>query len=345
MPTTDDPFPHSCAEVVDSVLYVSRACFEGAALAQTDAIRRAAAARNASMGVSSTLLYQSGCFVHWLEGPDRAISQVLTRIARDARHRQMRLLYSGRSPRLMPMPWSSAVMESPETPQAFVRRVELLRLARRERLQLDPPSLLRQLSTPLSLLHPGDAQRPPPTQRLMVCARVDALATGLVHWLARQHRRKIGHGRFTGQEPPHLSIRYLDFSSRDLPRRLVALPRLGLRLGIVQALLPDYSHLLLLFEGDEAEDLALMQELLSCYQPLRRRPELIGLGVKPALLQPLQHLAAQAGLGFTGLPLQLPGVGEGGWAGVWRQLGPLLETPQALPPLSPATAASAARHQ
>lgn len=318
-------------DTVGSVLYVSRACFEGSALAQIDSIRRAAAARNTAMGVSSTLICQSGWFMHWLEGPERAISQVLTRIARDARHRQMRLLYQGQTPRLMPMPWSGAVMESPETPQGFARRVESFRLARQAHIPLDPPTLLRQLSTPSSLLPLDAACRPDTVQRVMVCASQAADATGLVHWLAGLHRRKIGHGRFCGTEPPTLSIRYLDFAADQTARRLVALPRPGLRLGIVQALLPDYSHLLLLFEGEPVQDQALMEELLASFRPLRRRPAVIGLGLTMAQRPALEDLARQAGLEFTGLPLGLPSRGEGSWPTLWRTLAPWL-TPEAAAP-------------
>lgn len=327
MPTPDD-FPLLARfETVDSVVYASRACFEGTPLAQVRHIGASAAARNAAMGVASTLLYQNGWFVHWLEGPGTAIDQVLTRIARDARHRHMRLLHREPAERRLLVPWSSAVMESPETPDSLGRRIDLFRHARRQRLALTPAQLLRLLSTPLTGTG-GDPFLPPqPIQRLMVCARQSERATSLVHWLARKHRRKVGHGRFTAAAPPSLSIRYVDFGQQGQSRRVVALPQSGLELGIVQALLADYGHLLLLFEGDARHDRLLMQDALPCLARLAppQRPALIGLGLAPDLAPTLTALAEQAGLHLHTLDGQPPDTPAHNWSRFWPTLQALFK--------------------
>lgn len=319
---TPDDFLLPRSETVDSVVYASRACFEGTPLAQVRHIGASAAARNAAMGVASTLLYQSGWFVHWLEGPGPAIDQVLTRIARDARHRHMRLLHREPAERRLLVPWSSAVMESPETPDSLSRRIDQFRHARRQRLALAPAQLLRLLSTPLTGTGGNPFLPPQPLQRLMVCARHNDRATSLVHWLARKHRRKVGHGRFTGREAPSLSIRYVDFGQQGQPRRVVALPQSGLELGIVQALLADYGHLLLLFEGDAEQDRLLMHGALRCLTRLGRqqRPSLIGLGLSPSLEGELSTLAEQAGLGLRTLGERGSDAADNSWSGLWPNL-------------------------
>lgn len=327
MRTTDNSLlPRS--DAVDSVVYASRACFEGTPLAQIRHIGATAAARNAAMGVASTLIYQSGWFVHWLEGPGTAIDQVLTRIARDARHRHMRLLHRETTERRLLVPWSSAVMESPETPESLGRRIDLFRHARRERLALAPAQLLRLLSTPLSGTAGNPFLPPQPIQRLMVSARHSGRATSLVHWLARKHRRKISHGRFNGETAPTLSIRLVDFGHQGQTRRVVALPSSGLGLGIVQALLNDYGHLLLLFEGDAEHDRQLMQVAADCLHRLQgpSRPGLIGLGLDPALEAETCAMAHQAGLSLRHIGRQAPDASGNGWSGLWPVLQGLFET-------------------
>lgn len=322
---TSDNFPLPRSETVDSVVYASRACFEGTPLAQIRHIGRSAAIRNAAMGVASTLLYQSGWFVHWLEGPGTAIDQILTRIARDARHRHMRLLHREPSERQLLVPWSSAVMESPETPENLGRRIDLFRLARRERVPLPPAHLLRLLTTPLSGTSGNPFLPPQPIQRLMVCARQSERATSLVHWLARKHRRKIGHGRFNGGPAPTLSIRYVDFGHQGQARRVVALPQSGLGLGIVQALLSDYGHLLLLFEGDPEHDRQLMQDAVDClaHLPGQTRPGLVSLGLHPGLEAAASAMTRHGGLGLRYLAGQAPVTSDSAWAGLWPLLHPL----------------------
>ena len=342
---TPDTYLQPRSETVDSVVYASRACFEGTPLAQVRQIGASAAARNAAMGVASTLLYQSGWFVHWLEGPGTAIDQVLTRIARDARHRHMRLLHREPTERRMHMAWSSAVMESPETPDSLGRRIDLFRHARRERLALAPAQLLRLLSTPLAGTAGNPFLPPQPIQRLMVCARQNERATGLVQWLAKKYRRKVGHGRFTGGTQPSLSIRYVDFGQQGQPRRVVALPQSGLNLGIVQALLADYGHLLLLFEGDAAHDRPLMHDALHCLALLGQpqRPALMGLGLTPTLEAELAALAGQTGLRFRSLNAQAPHAADNSWSGLWPSLQGLFT--QAPKPQDKAQRPAATSHQ
>src|SRR5450830_888511 len=112
---TPEEFLLPRSQTVDSVVSASRARFEGTPLAQVRHTGAAAAARNADMGVASTLLYQSGWFVHWLEGPRTALDQVPPRIARVARRLHIRLLDSDPADRCQLLPLSSASIEIPVT--------------------------------------------------------------------------------------------------------------------------------------------------------------------------------------------------------------------------------------
>ena len=103
---------------------------------------------------------------------------------------------------------------------------------------------------------------------------------------------------------------------------MVALPQSGLELGIVQALLADYGHLLLLFEGDAEQDRLLMHGALRCLTRLGRqqRPSLIGLGLSPSLEGELSTLAEQAGLGLRTLGERGSDAADNSWSGLWPNL-------------------------
>jgi hypothetical protein len=61
-------------------------------------------------------------------------------------------------------------------------------------------------------------------------------------------------------------------------RRVVAMARNGLLIGLTQAFLPDYSHLILLLCGDAKRDEDLMHMLVSACSRLAHRPVVVGLG-------------------------------------------------------------------
>lgn len=47
---------------------------------------------NAAAGITGLLLYRDGRFIQFLEGPERAVRELLIRIAADRRHRRFRIL-------------------------------------------------------------------------------------------------------------------------------------------------------------------------------------------------------------------------------------------------------------
>ena len=74
----------------------------------------------------------------------------MRRVARDPRHRGLRLIHMSRRPWRLTEPWSMAIKQATEPPAAFDNRVLALRQKLREGRSPDPATIWRRLSMPLT---------------------------------------------------------------------------------------------------------------------------------------------------------------------------------------------------
>ncbi len=120
------------------------------------AIADAAAARNASEGVTGALMFRGGVFVQLLEGEDDAIERVFERICRDIRHRRLVLLDLSEPDRRVFGEWNMVAFEGDEQVNRLFPAVsEATSFARRNRLSAGMAIELMQK------LHAKRAARPP----------------------------------------------------------------------------------------------------------------------------------------------------------------------------------------
>lgn len=73
------------------LIYASRVA-RAVRFADAEAIANAASARNQQAGLTGLLLYTPSHFLQVLEGPAQAVQQTLTRIKRDPRHSDLRVI-------------------------------------------------------------------------------------------------------------------------------------------------------------------------------------------------------------------------------------------------------------
>lgn len=283
---------------VDRLMYASLSSFEGPVFAEMHRIRDHALQRNVADEVHVALLHQSGWFVEWMEGPPAGVHAVMGRVARDARHRGLQLLHSSGGPRRLTEPWSMAIVQTRERPTDFARRVMTLREEHRKGLVPDPATVWRRLSTPLT--HPGAAEQAVSDrfQRVMVCSAQGADSFDMVRWLGQRHDAEVVHRRFAGSRADGLDVAtdYVDLDSGTVVRRVIAMARNGLHIGLTQAFLSDYSHVILLLSGDGTRDGNLMQRLVAACVRLAHRPVVVGLGPLPCDHATLQQTARRGGL-------------------------------------------------
>lgn len=309
----------SAEGAVARIVYASRAAIRSGVYAEMEKIRASAVRHNEPAGVATALLYQSGWFVQWKEGPGEALVRIMDRVAGDPRHHDLRVVHRSRGPRLLDGPWSMAIVQGRDSIMDMERRVLALKREVDAGAVFSPPAIWRRLSTPLR--HPGALvqQDEDAFRRVLVCAAQGEGSFALVDWLARRHGVDVVHRRFAGAQALDVGTDYADFLHGGRVLRAIAMARHGLHLPLTRAFLPDYSHLVLLLSDSGDANAQLMVRVLSALRSLEAPPALVGLAQEPqAHLEPAA-LARRYGLGYHALPADVTHP-----AGCWQALEAVL---------------------
>lgn len=281
---------------VARVVYASVARLAGSVYEEMQRIRASAVRNNEPAGVHTALLYQSGWFIQWKEGPGPALLRIMDRVAADGRHHSLRIVHSSRGPRLLSGPWSMAIVHCTEAATDLARRVLEFRKRIQQGQQVGPPAVWRRLSTPMQ--HPGAARQADPDafQRVLVCAAAGTPSFELVHELARAHGQEVVRRRFAGAQHLDVGTDYVDFADGDRVMRVIAMARNGLAVPLTRAFLPDYSHVVLLLSGQPARDQALVQRVAQACAGLAQPPALLVVGRDAGTCREAFALAHHLGL-------------------------------------------------
>ena len=304
---------------VARIVYASQASVTQSVFAEMEKIRASAMRHNEPAEIATALLYQSGWFVQWKEGPGPALLKTMDRVAGDARHHDLRIVHRSRGPRLLSGPWSMAVVQCHETAADMERRVLCLKHDVEQGRQFSPPAIWRRLSTPME--HPGAARQDDPDafQRVLVCSAVGTSSFDLVNWLGERHAAEVVHRRFAGAHALDVGTNYVDFEQGGRVLRVIAMARHGLSVPLTRAFMADYSHLVLLLSLDGDRNLQLMERVLRAYATLPNPPVLVGVASLPEM-HTLPHTVARR----FHLPYQLAVADSREWETSWYALEPLL---------------------
>jgi hypothetical protein len=315
-PTPPGESPH---ESVERIVYASQSRITGSVYAEMERIRVAALRHNTPLRVHTALLYQSGWFVQWKEGPGGAMESLMTRVARDKRHHSLRVIHSSHGPRLLDGPWSMAIVQRVEKNDDMTLRVLQLRERIQAGAQYAPPSIWRQLSTPMQLPTAVSRAEPDVFQRVIVCAAFGSASMELVQWLAQRMDASIVHRRFAGPHERDISTDLIDVEHDGEALRVVAMARAGLALPLTRAFMADFSHVVMLLCGNPERDLALLKSVVSAIAALPSPPVL--LGVAAAAAAHAQPGAIARGLGLRYFACCADSADS---AAAWEAMRPLL---------------------
>ena len=285
-----DAFPDSSVSIfppdtapVTRLVCASQSRIDGSVYTEMERIRGLAVPRNAAGGVHTALLYQSGWFLQWREGPADALQDIMRRVQRDQRHQRLRVVHHSTGHRLLPGRWSMAIVQCNDTPEDFSRRVDSECEVRERGVQKLPAAVWRSLSSPLrashTLVHNKDAD----FQRVMVCSAEGDDAFTLVRRLAVHHFQEVVVRRYAGPSRLDVGTDYVDIEDAGRLLRVIAMARNGVGLGLTRAFLADYSHVVLLFSGDEAHDERLFARVLQACAGVPAVPLMLGLGASAAV--------------------------------------------------------------
>jgi hypothetical protein len=310
---------HGDASSVARIMYASQASIQGSIYAEMERIRASAVRHNEPAGVATALLYQSGWFAQWKEGPAEELLRIMSRIQDDRRHHSMRIIHSSRGPRLLAGPWSMAIVQCDDPPDEMAKRVDSLHHEIQQGRQHSPQTVWRRLSTPMR--HPGAAQQGQPDafQRVLVCAAGGTASFELVKWLACAHQEEVVHRRFAGAYDLDVGSDYVDFAHEGRVLRVIAMARHGLALPLTRAFLPDYSHVVLILNDDAERDQLLFRRVAHACIGLASCPALLGLARKAESHAEIAALAHRSGLVYVGAESNT--VDE---QRIWARVAPLL---------------------
>lgn len=297
MPTRPPPYAaYPGEEEVERVICASVATDRNEVYATMERIRERALHHNPSVGIHVALLYQSGWYLHWAEGPKAAVHALFDRIRQDPRHKDQMVLHHSRGRRLLMTPWSMLLSPSTESPGDFERRVLALREQMKRGIQYGPTSVIRQLIMPLRMKHTGDLSDPEAYHRVVVCSASGNGAFGLVHWLSQQNGLPKESRRIAGESDLDSGSEYVEFLFDGSPCRVIAVARAGVAHGLHRSLVPDWRFLVLLFDHEMKRNLGLLERVRDAFQDHHRVPELIGLAPDPSTLILVDRFARQMGL-------------------------------------------------
>ncbi len=283
---------------VARLMYASLSSVNHSVFEEIDKIRLRSLQRNALDKVSVALLHQSGWFAQWMEGPIHGVQAVLSRVSSDPSYQSLTVLHQSSGARRLGEPWSMAIVQTREESSEFAKRVMALHQEHLSGREVEPAAVWRRLSTPLT--NPGASRQALSDhfQRVMVCSALGTDSFNLVRWLGKTFSTEVVHRRFVGSRPDSMDVGtdYVDVETGQSVRRIIAMARHGLQIGLTQAFLSDYSHVIVLLSGIAERDRQLLERLLAACRNLTHRPVVVGLGPSDADHSTLQRLASDGGL-------------------------------------------------
>ncbi len=259
-------------------------------------IRATAMRRNLAQGIHTALLYQSGWFLHWAEGPVGAVTALFERVRKDSRHSAQHVLHRSRGRRLLMNTWSMMLSPSTESPAAFGERVMAIRERMHRGHQYPPTSVVCRLVMPMQLKEAQELPDPDNYHRVVVCAAAGNGAFDLVSWLAQERNAPKASRRHAGELDLDSGSEYVDFMHGGYPCRVVAAARSNLNHGLHRSLMPDWEVLVLLFSGETRNDIALLVRVRDAFHGLPAVPPLLALVPDAGAYTPIRHRAADFGL-------------------------------------------------
>lgn len=280
---------------VDRVICASRATDTQNVYATLEAIRDRALHHNPQLDIHAALMYQSGWFLHWAEGPHRSVAELFGRIAIDKRHHQPHVVHASTGRRLLMTPWSMLLSSATESADGFGRRVLAIRDQIRAGSQLSPTTVIRRLVLPMRLPGPEGPTPADAYYRVVVCAASGQGAFDLTHWLSETQEAPRESRRTAGPADRDSASDYVDFMLDDKPCRVVAVARTALTQGLQRSMAPEWHFLVLLFDGDARRDEALLDRVAEIFDDAPRRPPVLAITPEPADFLHVQQQAQARG--------------------------------------------------
>ena len=329
------PYPAAPGqEEVDRVICASQAQDSSNVYATMEAIRDRALSHNPQVGIHTALLYQSGWFLHWAEGPRKSVAELFARVASDERHFAQNVVHSSKGRRLLITPFSMMMSPSPESTQDFGVRVKALWQQMHNGVQLSPTAVIRKLMMPMLLPEAQLLPDPDTFHRVAVCSAAGQAAFDMTAWLANQMLVPRAYRRLAGEIDQDSGSEYVEFMRGDLPCRVIAIARSGLLQGLHRSLAPDWDFLTLLFCNEDKRNALLLDRVRNAFAGLPRTPSLLAIAPDVHLLRQVELAAHTLGLSCAATGLADDHESAAIWQAILGQLDSAPPPTQSIWPVS-----------
>ncbi len=331
MPRFTPPFAAGPGEVeVERVICASLASHKESVYATMEAIRARAMRHNPAAGIHVALLYQSGWFLHWAEGPSGAVNALFERISLDDRHYAQHVVHHSHGRRLLMTPWSMMLSSSAESGATLGGRVMHLRAEMKAGYQFAPNSVIRRLTAPMQL--PQALQLPDPESfhRVGVVSAAGNGAFDLVRWLSERAHVPTARRRFAGETDLDSGSEFVDFMRGATPCRVIAVARADLNHGLRRAFMQDWQVLVLLFSGDLKRDTALLERVHEALHDLPSAPDLVAMAPDAETHKHMEPAARATGLRWARGDVAPDHDWKAMWQGIDARLDQLGEPPSSI---------------
>lgn len=285
---------------------------------------------NPAAGIHVALLYQSGWFLHWTEGPSGAVNALFERISLDDRHYAQHVVHHSHGRRLLMTPWSMMLSSSAESGATLGGRVMHLRAEMKAGYQFAPNSVIRRLTAPMQL--PQALQLPDPESfhRVGVVSAAGNGAFDLVRWLSERAHVPTARRRFAGETDLDSGSEFVDFMRGATPCRVIAVARADLNHGLRRAFMQDWQVLVLLFSGDLKRDTALLERVHEALHDLPSAPDLVAMAPDAETHKHMEPAARATGLRWARGDVAPDHDWKAMWQGIDARLNQLGEPPSSI---------------
>lgn len=303
------------------VIYASRSLVHASVLDEMRRIRNHAVVNNGPADIRVVLFHTNGWFVQWMEGMADGVEQLLARVSKDMRHRDLMVIHrSEGQPRLF-RPWIGSIVQAVESERQFEARVLAQYRRHNQGEQAEPASVWTRLCSPYARDMPRPWGRNP---KVMLLSVQGTLAFNLLEWLTLHEQRTLVRRRFAGSvdDAPDVESDYIDLPEHG-PRglRLIANARQGLAMGMAHALLPDHAAVVVLLGSSPERNQRLIERVLVACRQVHHNALIVGVGSREQVSEALGEAVMRQGMPWAGVVAQ--GASPDA-AAIWAALAPLL---------------------
>lgn len=252
-----------------------------------------------SFAVRGALLYSSGWFVLWLEGPTAAVDAFVQRAARDPRNAHQKIIHRSRGPGSLDEGLTVCATQCADTPSDFAHRVMEALEEFRAGSRAHPATIWQRLSAPCSVGAARPSYHRLPDRHIAVVAAQENGPIDVLRKIGDRFSTKVVYQRFAGARRHSSDVggAYVDIPCARHVRRAQLLSRRALGHNTVRQSLSQIDGLVLLLGTRPDAAIELAASAAACLSSLPSQPSIYLVNGGNGIVQSVAALLRQPAAG------------------------------------------------